>query len=246
MKSFKQFLDESQWMYHGSTKNDLTHLKPDRSEYMVDRAIGSHFAADPSVSQRFATGSNKSRTPDKQGTVYRTKAPPRSQLKVIRQKVYPHGAMESDQNAIDSHVLSTVMSRPENKDLLVRWAKRNRNLDDKTAEDLHAHLSAGKAPADRERFGTSYHRNGSFRSFFSNYGTGLYDEGMRKEVVDKYLGIMREKGIKGLVYHNTAPMETEHLPSDNPKSDRARKAGQRGSRKSYVIFDPEHHQLEKT
>jgi len=62
MLSFKQFIAESQWMYHGTKRDDLTSLSPNRDDYMLDRAIGSHFAADRRVSDRFSQdlyGTNK-------------------------------------------------------------------------------------------------------------------------------------------------------------------------------------------
>jgi hypothetical protein len=245
-------LDESQWMYHGSTHHDISALKPDRNEFMIDRAIGSHFAADKAVSQRFATqghsmygGSSK---PTEPGVVYKTKAPPRSQLHVVHQKSYRDKktgkvfAKQSDQDAVATHVTSTVFSQPEHKQMFKDWVKHARQVDDATAEGIHAHLSQGKVPT-KKKFGSiaGSDKNSSFRSYMGNFDSGLNMEprkGFRQEVVHKYLDIMQKRGIKGLVYQNTSPMETgEHDPSGKPLH-KVR------STKSYVIFHPEEHPLE--
>jgi len=243
MKTFREFLSESQWMYHGSQKTGVSHLIPNRNEYMIDRAIGGHFAADPQISRKFARGLYN-RTDKSVGTVYRTKAPPRSQLMVLPQKINKHGIRGSDQHSIESHVGHTVFSDPSNKELFKTYAMNSRMIDEPTAEKLHHHLMNHKS-IDSPEFGMARQRGTSFHSFVDNYGGLNTNEGMRKEIVSRYLGIMRNKGIKGLVYHNTSPMETEGIPGDNPKFDNHRKPGQKGSRKSYVIFDPEEHKLEK-
>src|SRR5262249_35045379 len=112
--------EERQWMYHGSPHTDLTHLKTDPGEMMLDRAVGSHFAADPVVSRRFAKGLYRSKLSQwdgwgpkpkpVEGTLYRAKAPTHSQLYVVPQKRYPSSVpghpstMESDQHAIGAHI----------------------------------------------------------------------------------------------------------------------------------------------
>jgi hypothetical protein len=229
MISFKNFLNESQWMYHGSTDKNIESLKPDRDHMVLDRAIGSHFAADPEISKKFASGLYKDKT---EGSVYKTKSLKRSELHVIHQKRYKHGALESDQNAIGSHVISTVLGHPDNKEMFKSWLKYSRRVDDKTAEEIHDHLSRGKAPADKEKFGVAAHKGNSFKSYISNFDSGLNmqpEPDFKKKVVSKYLDIMKSRGKKGLVYQNTAPME---------------KAGAR-STKNYIVFEPENLKLEK-
>jgi hypothetical protein len=157
--SIVDLLDESQWMYHGSSHRDIKALTPDRNEFMIDRAIGSHFAADKVVSQRFATHGHSlyggSEKPKEPGIVYKAKTPPRSQLHVIRQKNYRDKktgkvfAKQSDQDAIQSHIAGTVFSQPEHKQMFKDWVKRARAVDDTTAEGIHAHLSQGKAPTEK-------------------------------------------------------------------------------------------------
>jgi hypothetical protein len=241
VRRFKEYLIESQYMYHGSPHKDIKQFKPDRSEYMIDRAIGTHFAADPKVAHKFATGVAY-RGLDKEGKgdghVYKTRAPKRSELQVIHQKNYSHidkdtgkrviHGKTSDQYAVGAHVTGTVFSHPEHKELFKSWVKHARNVDEPTAEKIHAHLSAGKAPHGPE-FGVAAHKGKTFRSYMHNFDSNLSQEphkGFREKVVHHYLDIQRKRGIKGLVYHNTSPEETK---------------GDVRSKKSYILFHPEEH-----
>jgi hypothetical protein len=245
--------EERQWMYHGSPNANLTHLKVSRDEFMLDRAVGAHFAADPVVFKRFQKSLYRQKKdtwgtplPDKDqapGGLYRTKAPPRSQLHVIYQKNYRDKetgkvyAKASDQSAIGAHIAGTVFA--QHKDMFKDWVKHARQVDDATAEGIHAHLSRGQAPT-KKKFGAiaGSDRDTSFHSYMSDFDSGLHMEprpGFKKEVVSKYLDIMHKRGIKGLVYQNTSPEET---------GDREGKQHVR-SKKTYVIFHPEEHPLEK-
>lgn len=222
MKTFKQYVSESQWMYHG-TPHEFDTLKPNRREYMLDRAIGSHFAADPTVSDKFAQGLYKDKK--NQGRVLKTKAPTRSKLVKVYQKKYKHGARQSDQYAIQNHVMATVFHH--DKDMFKQYVKTTRHVDDETAEALHDHLSRGIAPHDKTRFGLAATKGNTFRSFVNNFGAPHGDD-FKEKLVHRYLGIMRDQGKEGLVYHNTSPSETPGARST----------------KSYVIFNPEKHKLE--
>jgi len=234
-------------MYHGSAHHDIKSLQPNRDEFMIDRAIGSHFAADKAVSQRFAAQGHSlygGEKPKEPGVVYKAKAPPRSQLHVVHQQNYRDKdgkvfAKQSDQDAIASHVAGTVFSQPEHKQMFKDWVKHARRVDDATAEGIHASLSRGEAPS-RKKFGdiAGSDKRNSFHAYVSNFGSTLQEPrpGFKREVVDKYLGIMHKRGIKGLVYTNTSPMETHHDTHDDRTSNKVR------STKSYVIFHP--HELE--
>lgn len=252
MKSFKIFLSESQWMYHGSP-HEINSLKPNRDEYMIDRAIGTHFAADQQIANKFTTGKgweHKNNNAPK-GNLYRTKVPPRSKLLIIKQKRYA-GGIESDQGAIGAHISSTVFQK--HPDMFKQWAKyrANGHISDETIDKIHHHLSTGKS-LNSDEFGvyksSHKHANQSFHSFMKNWDSGLImnpHDGFRKEVVNKYLDIMKQRGIKGLVYHNTSPMETRGMPQDHyPEHSNYRKPGEKGSKKCYVIFEPGEHKLEK-
>lgn len=237
MKTFSEFLTESQWMYHGSPAHDLTHLKANRSEYMLDRAVGAHFAADPTVSTNFATwkqgrvGGQGYAGDHQDGALYRTRAPKRSELFVVKQRKYSHGGRESDQNAIGAFISSTVFEHePE---LFKQWAMRARNIDEPTAHLLWDTLKAGRKPLGAHFGGAESKWDRSLFSYMRNFDSGLTMmssvPGFKENVVNKFVETMKKKGYKGLVYHNTGPMET---------------FGAR-SRKSYIVFEPENHPLEK-
>lgn len=246
MKTFREFILESQWMYHGSPNDSLETLTPNRDEYMLDRAIGSHFAADPNVSKKFSQDlyGNSGKT----GALYRTRAPKRSELFTVPQKTYSHGAIQSDQHAVGSHIISTVFSHPDHKQMFIDWIKHDRGIDDSTANEIHGLLSRGKAPSDRERYSTAASKGNSFHSYIGNFTGGNVSEprkGFKKEVIQKYIGIMKQKGYKGLVYKNTSPREMEGIPKDSKRNPRPK--GLSGSNKSYILFDPSEHEhpLEK-
>lgn len=249
MIRFKDFIAESQWMYHGTTHAIDGHLKYNKDKKgPLDQALGAHFAADKSVSDKFAQGVHTHRDkPAENGHVYRTKSPPRSKLEVVDQTPYKHGGTPSDQASIGAHVAGTVFAK--HKDMFKQWAMHARVIDDHTAEKLHDHLSRGKAPSDQKTFGTAASKgSNSFKSYMGNFDSTLMmepHEGFRSKVISHFHDIMKSKGKVGMVYKNTSPMEAGHIPSDNPRYKDARKPGQKGSNKSYVIFNPEHHPLEK-
>lgn len=247
MLTFKQFIAEAQWMYHGSHNDSLTILRPNRDEYMLDRAIGSHFAADPQVSRKFSN--DLYGNSGKRGALYRTRAPKRSELFTVPQKIYRHGATQSDQTAVGSHITSTVFSHPDHKQMFIDWVKHARGIDDDTAHEIHRHLSQGIAPADISRFGTAASKgSNSFASYMRNFAGGSISEprpGFKKEVAEKYVDIMKKRGYKGVPYKNTSPREMEGIQGDSRHNPRQK--GQSGSNKSYILFEPSEHEhpLEK-
>lgn len=245
MLSFKHFITES-WMYHGSPY-EFKNLENDRDPTVIDQAIGSHFAADPNIAKKFATGEARGRNKHP-GFIYKTSVPPRSKILHIKQKVYD-GGVQSDQNAIASHVSSTVFK--EHPHLFKEWMKHvgRGHLSDETVDKIHDHLLRNK-PLNSDEFSVwKSNKPDNHESFMNNWDAGLNQQPRPDfvgEVVDKYLKIMKNKGIVGLSYHNTAPMETRGIPQDtHPNFNNYRKPGERGSRKSYIIFEPEHLKLEK-
>jgi hypothetical protein len=240
MLTFKQFLEESQWMYHGSPAK-IDHLKPNRDEYMIDRAVGSHFAADPEVSKKFQAGLHRNNHGQTkiEGNLYRTRAPTRAKLFKVPQKTYKNKKFpnwrgrQSDQDAIGSHIAGTVFSQPEHKHLFKAWISKARGIDGaQHADEIHSLLSKGKAPSDA-KFGVAAAKSTNFHHYVSNFDSNLSmqpHEGFKREVVNHYIDHMTKKGYHGLTYTNTAPSETD---------------GKVRSKKSYVIFHPEKHKLEK-
>lgn len=226
MLSFKQFLIESQFMYHG-TPNTFDTLTPNRDSYMINDAIGTHFASDPTLSNKFASGLYTKKSTDPIGYVFKTKAPPRSVIEKVPQKTYykieNKPVKESDQHAIATHIAHTVFSQPENKQLFIDWLKHTRNTSDEDAERIHSYLSQNKPLTDNS-FGVNKSRANTFRSFVSDFG-GMNDSKHKKRIVDSFLDIMKKRGIKGLSYINTSPNETRNIRSP----------------KCYILFDPSEH-----
>lgn len=249
MKSFRQYISEAV-MYHGSP-HEIDRFKPNRSEYMIDRAIGTHFSADPHIARGFMKGAvHMGRKEVEGGNLYRAQVPPASKILKVRQKVHA-GGLEGDQVAIGAHIASTVFTR--HKDMFKSWLKyrANGHVSDDMAEKIHDHLINGK-PMHRKEFGEygGYKTSKvTMNNFMKNYDPTLTmepEKGFKEKVVNKYLDIMRKRGIKGLSYTNTSPMETRGLPQDtHPTFSNYRQKGQRGSRKCYVIFDPHHYPIQR-
>jgi hypothetical protein len=236
MISFKNFLKESQWMYHGSVEPNLNTIQANKTDYgTIDSRIGAHFAADPEISRKFAKGLYKKTNSagNSNGAVYKTKSLKRSELHVIPQKTDKwSGQKESDQHAVAAHVLSTVLSHPKHKEMFKTWVTKFHHVNDKTADEIHDHLSKGKAPVDKEKFGMAAHEGNSFKSYFKSFDSeDMYEpeKGFSEKLISHYHDIMKAKGKKGLVYQNTAPKEKEGVRST----------------KNYIVFEPENLKIEK-
>lgn len=228
MLSFKQFITESQWMYHG-TPNKFDVLEPNRDSYMINDAIGTHFASDPTLSHKFASGLYAKKVTDPIGYIFKTKSPTRSTIEKVPQKTYyktKDGKLvkTSDQTAIATHIAHTVFSEPENKQLFIDYVKHTRNIGDDEAERIHSYLSQNKALNDSS-FGHNKTKANTFRSFVNDFG-GINQAPNKTKIVDSFLDIMKKRGIKGLSYINTSPNETRNIRSP----------------KCYILFHPHEHE----
>lgn len=214
MKTFKEFILESPWMYHGTTK-EFDALQPNRDSYMIDRAIGSHFSADPEIAKKFAEGlySKTKQT----SSLIKTKSPTRSYIIKLPQH------QETDQTAISKFVAQTVFSHPEGKDLFKEWVKHNKYVDDDVAEEIHKKLSTGESVND-VRYGDAASKANTIKSYVTYFGHN--PSSLKRKIVDKFLHIMKEKNVKGLSYQNTSPSE---LPNAR-------------SPKCYILFNPTEHE----
>ena len=234
MIKFKEFLNEAQWMYHGTTyPKELTHIQRNDKDLKFDTSIGAHFAADPEVANKFSKGINKSiykSYVDNKGVVYKTKRPSRSELETVPQK-----KGHDDEDSVASHVLSSVFSHPDNKDLFVKWHKSKFRSTHEQASNVHEKLSNKQnIPVDKEEYGYDDSNKNTFRSYVDHHGAySLWNvnkfKDIHKEIVNKFIDHMKSKGKKGLVYRNTNSIETEGV--DSPKS--------------YIIFEPEKLSIEK-
>ncbi|MCX6783314.1 MAG: hypothetical protein NTZ20_05020 [Candidatus Levybacteria bacterium] len=224
MISFKNFLNESQWMYHGTTyPKELTHIQRNEKGLKFDTSIGAHFSADPEVANKFSKGIHKSYV-DNKGAVYKTKRPSRSELETVPQK-----KGHDDQDSVASHVLSSVFSHPDNKDLFIKWHRNKFASSQEQASNVHEKLSNKQnIPVNKKEYGYDKSNKNTFRSYVDHHGA-YSSKDIHKEIVNKFIDHMKSKGKKGLVYRNTNPTETEEVDS----------------RKSYIIFEPEKLKVEK-
>jgi hypothetical protein len=228
MIRFKDFLNEAQWMYHGSVEPNLKTIDRNKiNNELLDVSIGAHFAADPKISKKFAKGlyDRKNSEGGSKGAVYKAKRPTRSELEVVPQKKGHY-----DDDSVAYHVLSTVFSHPDNKNLFVKWHRGIFNSTHEQASDIHEKLSNKQnIPVDKKEYGHDKSPN-TFRSYIEhNMVPSGGNPDIHHEIVNKFMAHMKAKGKKGLVYRNTNPAETKEV--DSPKS--------------YIIFEPEKLKVEK-
>ena len=221
------------WIYHGTGTEFAGSLKPDREAYMLDRAIGTHFSADDSIAKKFSQGIH-----NKDGDIipglYKAKSPPRSKLIVVPQHRYHfehYSTLESDQSAIGAFVGGIVMA--EREDLFIKWLMNRWVMKDEDIpkiKEIWKLLKNNKVPT-KEKYGLAGGDYNTFRSYLKNSDSGLHmiGEDGKREVVKEFLKIMKSKGIQGLIYRNTSPMETQDI-RDN---------------KCYIIFNPEELEIQK-
>jgi hypothetical protein len=213
------------WMYHGSPA-DFENFKTNYSDFIIDRAIGVHFAADDVISKKFMTGLYDWHNKNKSGGfLYRVRAPSRSKVIRIHQKVYPSGTRASDQAVIGPFVANVVFSKY--KILFIRWIKRARQIDDAMANEIYELLKAGKSASD-PKFGTAKSKDTSIRSYIANFDSGLIMLGQegKTKLAKLFNNIMKKRGIDALLYENTSPSEI--------RDDKGNKIAR--STKSYILL----------
>lgn len=226
MISFKNFLNEAQWMYHGTTyPKELTHIQRNENRLKFDTAIGAHFSADPEVANKFSKGINDiDKSTSNRGVVYKTKRPTRSELETVTQK-----KGYDDQDSVASHVLSTVFSHPDNKYLFIKWHRSKFASTHEQASNVHEKLSNKQnIPVNKKEYRYDKSNKNTFRSYVDHY-VAYSTKDIHHEIVNKFIDHMKSKGKKGLVYKNTNSKETEGVDSS----------------KCYIIFEPEKLKIEK-
>jgi hypothetical protein len=203
MIPFSSFLNESNYMYHGSQAS-FDSFYVNQGDFSVDRAIGIHFAADPDIAEKFANAAGLSwkKASGTPGFVYKTRSPPDS--KVVK---VPQGR-GFDQSAIGAFIAATVFDK--RKDLFIKWLVRRNNgqLAENVASEIYDLLKQGKAPADKKYDANKSNYN-SIRPYVADFDSGLIMAGDagRKEIVQEFDRIMASRGIDALSYQNTSPTE---------------------------------------
>jgi len=232
--------------YHGSKSAGFEHFHvPDaREEFMMDRAIGIHVAKDPKVAEYFtkkdATSGWRDRpaeSTETSGGVYALRIPTDDKILTVDQPLHPYiedrntpkkpGNVASDQTAIGNMVWRSAFS--QDQDMFARFLERRwaMSKDDaaKAADDiLHnrpwkdSGLVVGKDRPPIVGLDDYIKRDG----VISMMGSDEQSKNDRAHAVDLFHGEMNQRGILGLKYINTSPMETEGV--DDPSA--------------YIIFDP--------
>lgn len=186
--------------YHGTTA-DFIGFKVDDSEYMIDRALGVHFAADPEVCNSFIENRINGRLDGMKpgGRIIRVLLPDASRFLQVPQRKYESGATESDQRAIE--IMAVAVAYKRDPSLLQRYLVQARHIDPHEAPALAVGLADGKTvtiPHDK-----AY----DLQSFLSNYGGKPFNDADRIQVVRLARQSWLRQGYAGLRYINTSPME---------------------------------------
>lgn len=169
------------------------------SEYMIDRALGVHFAADPEVANSFIEERINGRLQGARegGRMIRVILPPGPYLGVP-QKKYTSGATETDQYAIEK--MACGVAYRELPELLSNYLVQARKIPENVAPNLAMDLALGKTVTLPDG---AYDLN----SFLDNFHGRPYNPEDRIHVVQMARTVWLQKGYAGLQYINTSPME---------------------------------------
>jgi hypothetical protein len=222
--------------YH-ATQSDFAAFKTSDESYMLDRMLGTHFAADPRVSNNLLEHGTTGKTMGEGARVIPARLPDGAEFLTVEQKPYsgaanienrkPWQAIESDQSAIERMVVNEAYK--QDPEMLARYLVDARAVPEKDAGGFARRLIAGETvtlPVDGPVNGLD--------SFVKNHGGKPYNAADRKRAVELAQKSWTEQGYSGLKYTNTAPMETKGISDAtsyivfNPKNIRSR----------FARFDP--------
>lgn len=205
--------------YHG-TQSEFSRFRDPSDDYMVDRALGTHFAEDPRVSNRFTLDDDTGKAvegsriimadiPDKYLDVDQKQydwAKGRTDLK-------PWQGIETDQTAVER--MASVVAFKRDPKMLARFLEDSRRMEPAEAERAAQDLANGRK--------TQVGMDGEYdlEGFVRNFGGKPYNTADRRRLVELAREHWQSQGYDGLRYKNTAPMEM--VDSDNPTS--------------YIVFD---------
>jgi len=238
MKTFKSFIKEirattksENWMYHGTNRKIDGPLRPnDGIGSEIHDRLGVHYAADHRVSHVFAQGVRRKEPidGDPHPAIFRFKRPPNSKFIKVKQR-----PGEYDNTSVHRHVIHTVFSHPKyGKEHFVNWHYNGMGTSRHTSEMIHKRLSMGKhvdvGAGDKSKTVNSFK---AYLDHHRAHSSQQHTENDRHHIVKTYHKIMKERGIHGLVYHNT---DTEETKSVRDRHDDGRPAG---STKTYIMFD---------
>lgn len=190
--------------YHG-TQQDIGRFEATDRD-MIDRMVGPHFAADPTLASKFAEGIYN-RNPNG-GRVYPVDIQNANKFLTVNQPQYdwakgqPPGPrnVTTDQTAIERLIgIEGYKARP---DLLERYLIEARRFSPQEAAAKSKALVKGET-VDIEGKPTT------LEGFVNNFGARPYNVNDRVDLVKAARDALQSKGYAGLRYINTSPTETE-------------------------------------
>lgn len=207
-------------VYHGTMRDFTEFVVPKDKIGVLDRSIGIHIAEDPNIASRFALGGGKA---ERQEQIAGGNVKP-VYLSLQNPLVVPQEKNEFDQTSIANHIVETVMDNE--KELFVEWCERSRVVDKEIAMRIYDTLKEGKPIREEDGFPATSTFNGGWKTkkispseFVKEFDSQLFMlREKREEVVNKYIEIMQSRGYDGLVYQNTAPMETQSIDISIPNA----------------------------
>ena len=215
--------------FHGTVHAFTKFNSGDPTEFMIDRALGPHFARDPEIANSFVINRvNGSDVDAKEGgRIIPVVLPPDEkfiqpdQPKFDWAKDNPNlkewEARPSDQNVIEKMVAKEgYMKDPA---LLARYIEQSRAMPADKATQIARDLVAGKAAYTE----TSNGKPMDLGRFLENFGGRPYNDADRQRLVELGKQALVDKGYAGIKYINTSPME--NATAKDPTS--------------YIVFNPD-------
>lgn len=184
----------AQRAYHGTQRPFETFLEGGTDgDYMLDRALGTHFARDPEIANAFVMDrvNGEDVGAREGGRIYRGHIPDDSELLRVPQPRYESGAVASDQRAIEIATMREAYRADPN--MLARYLQEARAVPADQAQQMAHRMVGDDAELD---------------SFLNNYGGKPYNDADRQRAVRLARQSWQRQGYKGIVYENTSPEET--------------------------------------
>jgi len=212
--------------------------------FVLDQALGTHFAKDPNVSNTFTM--NRAGEVLEDGRIIPARIPDERTFLEAKQDLLPYmdrstprgpSTVYSDQDTIQKMIAAEGYKlRP---DLLARYLVEARKLPEDVADSIAKRLAKGKSVAlkefdisigppketsEKSPWKTNKEKKVNLERFLDNYGGNPYNSKDRADLVDTARKSWQDKGYTGLKYLNTSPRETEFAKDPT----------------SYIVFDPKH------
>lgn len=202
-------------VYHGTTApEEFSEFETLSDAYStLDEMVGFHVATDPKLAETFVKKLDGSLKPNARILpLYTAIQNPRK----APQKVLEGGVLEHDAYAINRDIRSAVF--PKDKDLFLGWIQKSRNVTPSQAVDIWDRLQSGESIGRDEFNGVvaidlkskTWEGEHPVSAFVGSYDSALLmlSKEQKRSVVEAYKDEMRKQGYDGIVYTNTAPMET--------------------------------------